>query len=164
MPPKGSKKAKKSGSNIFAMFSQKQIQEFKEAFGIIDVDKDGIITANDLQQAFQAIGRSVSDGEIQGMLGEAPGPVNFTQLVTLFAEKMAGGTDDDDVILKSFEAFEINGQIDAEMFRHSLMTWGEKFSATEIDDAFGEFNIDGGMIDAVHLKSLMVAKKEGEEA
>jgi len=91
MPPKGSKKAKKSGSNIFAMFSQKQIQEFKEAFGIIDVDKDGIITASDLQQAFAAIGRSVSDGEIQGMLGEAPGPVNFTQLVTLFAEKMAGG-------------------------------------------------------------------------
>jgi len=163
MPPKGSKKAKKSGSNIFAMFSQKQIQEFKEAFGIIDVDKDGIITAGDLKSAFEAIGRSVSDGEIQGMLGEAPGPVNFTQLVTLFAEKMAGGTDDDDVILKSFEAFEINGQIDAEMFRHSLMTWGEKFSATEIDDAFGEFNIDGGMIDAVHLKSLMVAKKEGEE-
>ena len=25
------------------------------------------------------------------MLGEAPGPVNFTQMVTLFAEKMAGG-------------------------------------------------------------------------
>jgi len=162
MPPKGSKKAKKSGSNIFAMFSQKQIQEFKEAFGIIDVDKDGIITANDLQQAFAAIGRSVSDSEIQGMLGEAPGPVNFTQLVTLFAEKMAGGTDDDDVIVKSFEAFEINGQIDSEMFRHSLMTWGEKFSAQEIDDAFGEFTIDGGMIDANHLKGLMVTKKEEE--
>ena len=25
------------------------------------------------------------------------------------------GTDDDDVIVRSFEAFEINGQIDAEM-------------------------------------------------
>ena len=49
------------------------------------------------------------------MLAEAPGPINFTQLVTLFAEKMTGGTDDDDVILKSFEAFEINGKIDAEM-------------------------------------------------
>merc|ERR1711910_132167 len=105
---------------------------------------------------------SVSDSEIQGMLGEAPGPVNFTQLVTLFAEKMAGGTDDDDVIVKSFEAFEINGQIDSEMFRHSLMTWGEKFSAQEIDDAFGEFTIDGGMIDANHLKGLMVTKKEEE--
>merc|ERR1712072_1515260 len=36
---------------------------------------------------------------------------------------------------------------------HTL--WGEKFSAQEIDDAFGEFTIDGGMIDANHLKGLM---------
>merc|ERR1712038_841987 len=35
-----------------------------------------------------------------------------TQMVTLFAEKMAGGTDDDDTILKSFDAFEISGKID----------------------------------------------------
>merc|ERR1712113_541027 len=147
MPNKGSKKAKKSGSNIFSLFSQKQIQEFKEAFGIIDNDKDGIITAPDLKKAFEGIG----------------GPINFTQMVTLFAEKMSGDTDDDDVIVRSFEAFEINGQIDAEMFRHSLMTWGEKFSSNEIDDAFREFKIDGGMIDAEHLKSIMVAKKDGEE-
>ena len=39
------------------MFSQKQIQEFKEAFGIIDTDKDGIISASDLKAAFAAIGR-----------------------------------------------------------------------------------------------------------
>ena len=45
-------------------------------------------------------------------------------------------------------------------FRHSLMTWGEKFSGAEIDDAFGEFKIDGGMIDGAHLKSIMVAKKD----
>ncbi len=49
-------------------------------------------------------------------------------------------------------------------FRHSLMTWGEKFTSNEIDDAFHEFQIDGGMIDAAHIKSLMVAKKEGDEA
>jgi len=157
------KKAKKSGSNVFSMFSQKQIQEFKEAFGIIDNDKDGIVTASDLKNAFSGVGKTVSDAEVNNMLAEAPGPVNFTQMVTLFAEKMAGGADDDKVILKSFEAFEINGQIDAEMFRHSLMTWGEKFSASEIDDAFAEFSIDGGMIDSTHLKGLMVAEKKEEE-
>ena len=42
-PNKGSKKAKKSGSNIFSLFSQKQIQEFKEAFGMIDANRDGFI-------------------------------------------------------------------------------------------------------------------------
>ena len=38
----------------------------------------------------------------------------------------------------------------------------EKFSSNEIDDAFREFKIDGGMIDGEHLKSLMVAKKDEE--
>ena len=42
------------------------------------------------------------------------------------------------------------------------MTWGEKFTGAEIDDAFAEFQITDGMIDAAHLKGLMVAKKEGE--
>ena len=51
------------------------------------------------------------------MLDEVDGPMNFTQMVTLFASKMAGGSDDDDVILASFEAFEMDGQIDAEAFR-----------------------------------------------
>eukprot|EP00088_Acartia_fossae_P061683 TRINITY_DN7416_c0_g1_i3.p2 TRINITY_DN7416_c0_g1~~TRINITY_DN7416_c0_g1_i3.p2 ORF type:complete len:160 (+),score=65.66 TRINITY_DN7416_c0_g1_i3:49-528(+) len=157
------KKAKKSGSNIFSLFSQKQIQEFKEAFGIIDADKDGIIQPNDLKQAFAQIGRPVTDSETAGMVGEAPGPINFTQMVTMFAEKMAGAADDDKVILMALSAFEIDGKIDAEMFRHSLMTWGEKFSAQEVDDAFAEFSVDGGVIDGAHLKGLLVAKKEGEE-
>merc|ERR1712152_39136 len=122
----------------------------------MDTDKDGILSASDLTAAFGAVGKSISDGE-------APGPVNFTQMVTLFAEKMAGGTDDDDTILKSFDAFEMGGKIDAEMFKHSLMTWGDKFTDTEVDEAFAEFVIEDGQIDAAHLKSLMVAKKEGEE-
>merc|ERR1711997_414989 len=88
------------------------------------------------------------------MLSESPGPVNFTQMVTLFAEKMAGGTDDDDTILKSFDAFEIGGKIDAEMFKHSLMTWGDKFTEQEVDEAFAEFTIADGQIDAVHLKFI----------
>ena len=94
----------------------------------------------------------------QAMLDEVDGPMNFTQMVTLFASKMAGGSDDDDVILASFEAFEIDGKIDADAFRHSLMTFGVKFSASEVDDAFAEMKIDEGMIDAAHLKGLMVSK------
>ena len=76
---------------MFALFSQRQIQEFKEAFGIMDADKDGILSSSDLVAAFAGVGKSISDGEASGMLSEAPGPVNFTQMVMLFAEKMAGG-------------------------------------------------------------------------
>merc|ERR1712037_1035768 len=158
----GSKKAKKSGSNVFALFSQRQIQEFKEAFGIMDADKDGLLSSGDIVAAFNSVGKSVSDGEAQGMLSEATGPVNFTQMVMLFAEKMAGAADDD-TILKAFDAFEVNGKIDADMFKHSLMTFGDKFTSAEVDNAFGEFSIEDGMIDAVQLKGLMVSKKEEGE-
>merc|ERR1712168_856975 len=119
-------------ANIFESFSHSAIQQFKEAFGIMDTDKDGLLSSSDLVAAFAAHGKNIGGGEAQAMLDE-----------------------DDDVILASFEAFEINGQIDAEAFRHSLMTFGNKFSASEVDDAFAEFKIDGGMIDAAHLKGLM---------
>merc|ERR1711962_281250 len=69
----GSKKAKKSGSNIFAMSSQRQIQEFKEAFGIMDCDKNGLLSADDLVSAFAAVGKSISGGEADNMLSESPG-------------------------------------------------------------------------------------------
>jgi len=108
--------------------------------------------------AFTAVGKGIGGGEAQAMLDEVDGPMNFTQMVTLFASKMAGGSDDDDVILASFEAFEMDGKIDADAFRHSLMTFGNKFSASEVDDAFAEFKIDEGMIDGAALKGLMVAK------
>jgi len=144
-------------ANIFDTFSHSAIQQFKEAFGIMDCDKNGLLSADDLVTAFANHGKSISSGDAQNMLDEADGPMNFTQMVTLFASKMAGGTDDDETIMKSFEAFEMEGKIDAEAFRHSLMTFGNKFTASEVDDAFAEFTIDGGMIDAAHLKGLMAS-------
>lgn len=38
------KRAQRATSNVFAMFDPNQIQEFKEAFYMIDQDKDGFIT------------------------------------------------------------------------------------------------------------------------
>merc|ERR1712109_419631 len=125
----------------------------------MDTDKDGLLSSSDLVAAFGAYGKNIGGGEAQAMLDEVDGPMNFTQMVTLFATKMAGGSDDDDVILASFEAFEQDGKIDAETFRAQLMTFGNKFSASEVDDAFAEFKIDDGQIDAAHLKITSIMTK-----
>lgn len=45
----------KSLSN-FSVFDQTQIQEFKEAFNIIDQDKDGIISPDDLKSMMSSLG------------------------------------------------------------------------------------------------------------
>merc|ERR1711972_18552 len=94
-PPVESNQPRCPKANIFDSFSHSALQQFKEAFGIMDVDKDGLLSASDLVTAFANHGKSISSGEAQGMLDEADGPMNFTQMVTLFAGKMAGGADDD---------------------------------------------------------------------
>lgn len=161
-----SRKAKKAPSSVFVLFSQKQIAEFKEAFQLMDNDKDGVIGKNDLRSTFDALGKLVSDKELDEMLGEAQGPLNFTQLLTLFANRMSGGgTDDDDVVINAFKAFDMNGKIDGEKFRYALTHWGQdKFSEDEVDDAFDQMIIDDkGFIDTSALISMLTGSEEGEE-
>lgn len=95
----GSKKqAQRSGSNVFSMFSQRQVAEFKEGFQIMDRDKDGILGKNDLRATYDELGRIVAEKELDEMLSDAPGPINFTMLLTMFAERQSGG---DNTITKS---------------------------------------------------------------
>ncbi|XP_056632331.1 myosin regulatory light chain 2 [Diorhabda carinulata] len=162
-----SKKAKRSGSNVFSMFSQAQVAEFKEAFQLMDHDKDGIISKSDLRATCDAVGKLASEKELDEMINEASGPINFTQLLGLFGTRMAdsGGTDDDEVVIKAFKSFDENGTIDGDRFRHALMTWGDKFTAKECDDAFDAMDIDdNNRIDTQALITLLTAaEKEGEE-
>ena len=52
-------------ANIFDSFSQSAIQQFKEAFGIMDTDKDGLLSSSDLVAAFTAYGKNIGGGEAQ---------------------------------------------------------------------------------------------------
>jgi Ca2+-binding EF-hand superfamily protein len=58
----------------------------------MDQDKDGIISKNDLRATFDQLGRVAAEKELDEMVNEAPGPINFTQLLTLFAGRMSGGS------------------------------------------------------------------------
>ena len=52
-------------ANIFESFSHSAIQQFKEAFGIMDTDKDGLLSSSDLVAAFGAHGKSIGGGDAQ---------------------------------------------------------------------------------------------------
>ena len=52
-------------ANIFDSFSHSAIQQFKEAFGIMDADKDGLLSSSDLVAAFGAYGKNIGGGEAQ---------------------------------------------------------------------------------------------------
>lgn len=105
---------------------------------MMDWDKDGILGKEDLRATWDKVGKLVTDPELDSMLGEASGPINFTQLLTLFAARMADGglwhnvdvfiinvasyyltfligqTDDDESVIAAIKSFDDNGKIDSE--------------------------------------------------
>jgi len=160
----GSKKrAQRSGSNVFAMFTQHQVQEFKEAFQMIDQDKDGFLSKNDIRATFDSLGRLCTDAELESMIQEAPGPINFTMFLTIFGDRTQG-TDEEEVILNAFAQYdEGDGLCKEETLRHALVTWGEKFSQNECDTILAEAPVDGkGNIDIKKFAQVLT-KGEDEE-
>merc|ERR1719402_983320 len=108
----------------------------------------------------------MTEGELDGLLGEIGGACSYDNMVKMFQEKMAGdGNDSDDLIVQAFKAYDQEGKIDSKMFQHALMTWGDKMTKAEIDDIFGEFEIDEDyMIKSKDIIGLFVAVKEEPKA
>lgn len=53
------KRPQRATSNVFAMFDQSQIQEFKEAFNMIDQNRDGFIDKEDLHDMLASLGKKI---------------------------------------------------------------------------------------------------------
>lgn len=163
LPKKAKKRAEGANSNVFSMFEQTQIQEFKEAFTIMDQNRDGFIDKNDLRDTFAALGRvNVKNEEIDEMLKEAPGPINFTVFLTMFGEKLKGA-DPEETILNAFKVFDPEGKgvLKADYVREMLTTQAERFSKEEMDQMFAAFPPDvTGNLD---YKNLVHIITHGEE-
>ncbi|KHN82712.1 Myosin regulatory light chain 1 [Toxocara canis] len=157
---------KRSGSEA-AQFDQKTIQEFKEAFGIMDQNKDGIIDKNDLKDLYASMGQIASDAQIDAMIKEAPGPINFTVFLTLFGERLTG-TDPEATIIGAFQMFDKKecGKIsEDELIKILQNKRGEPLDDEEIKAMYkGKPPIDGGMVDYKAFAHLITTGAQEELA
>lgn len=134
------------------MFDKAQVMEFKDAFSIMDTNSDGLVDINDLKVTFERLGtvlllydythchlhnsnlgQPATTQEIELMMGDATGPINFTVFLTLMADKLAD-TDPENTILKAFSAFDDtrNGKINATYLRECMTTMGDRFTDEEV--------------------------------
>nr|XP_002123134.1 myosin regulatory light chain, smooth muscle-like [Ciona intestinalis]XP_002123217.1 myosin regulatory light chain, smooth muscle [Ciona intestinalis]XP_009859344.1 myosin regulatory light chain, smooth muscle-like [Ciona intestinalis] len=159
----GGKKAQKSTSNAFSMFDQNKIQEFKEAFSIMDQNRDGFINKIDLKDTYAALGiRDVSMDKLEAMVLEAPSAINFTVFLNMMADKLHG-TDSEDVIVQAFKLLdpEQKGVIHKDYLSQLLMTQVDKFSKEEVEQMFEIAPIDvAGNLD---YKALCYVITHGQE-
>merc|ERR1711915_746807 len=138
-------------------FSEEQLDMYKDCFKLMDINKDGTIDKNDLRGAFDNVGVLMTEGELDGLLGEIGGACTYDNMVKMFQEKMAGdGNDSDDLIVQAFKVYDQEGKIDSKMFQHALMTWGDKMTKVEIDEDY--------MIKSKDVIGLFVAVKEEPKA
>merc|ERR1712178_155342 len=139
------------------MFEQQQIQEFKEAFQMIDADRNGIITVGDLKATYASLGvRNVDQDELEKMTAEAGAPINFTIFLGMLADKLHG-TDPEDVILKAFKGVDPKDYISS-----ILKTNADRFNDEEVKQMFSlaEPN-EEGMVD---YKALCYTLTHGSSA
>lgn len=162
---KTKKRAQRATSNVFAMFDQAQIQEFKEAFNMIDQNRDGFVDKEDLADMLASLGKNVTDDYLEKMIAEAPGPINFTMFLTMFGEKLTG-TDPEDVIKNAFGCFdeEGTGHLNEEYLREILTTMGDRFTDEEVDELLREAPIKGSKFDYIEFTRILKhGKKEADE-
>ncbi|KAK0419852.1 hypothetical protein QR680_014367 [Steinernema hermaphroditum] len=143
-------------SNVFAMFDQAQIQEFKEAFNMIDQNRDGFIDQDDLKDMFASLGKEVNEEFVNQMVNEAPGSINFTLFLTLFGEKLTG-TDPEEVIRNAFACFdETNcGYLSEDRLRELLTTMGDRYTDEQVDELFRDAPIKNGQFDYVEFTRML---------
>ena len=121
--------ARPKGPSVGGIFDDSQIQEFIEAFNMIDQNRDGIIEKDDLQDMFVALGKEPSDDYLEAMLKDSrdenytmlPGPVDFRRFLVLFGDKLYK-TDPEKVIRNAFAYLDEDGTgtIHEDKFREYL--------------------------------------------
>ncbi|KAH7660941.1 Calmodulin and related proteins (EF-Hand superfamily) protein [Dioscorea alata] len=138
-------------------------QLIQQVFQYLDNDKDGKISAEEIQRFFAGVGEEVpvkvAEAAIDGLDSGGDGKLEFEDFVALMEMKRNGscdgdGDDDDDEELKmAFEVFEgggdgIRGRITAEGLQKVLRRVGEEKSLRECKAMIRAYDLDGnGEID-----------------
>uniref|UniRef100_A0A915JAY5 EF-hand domain-containing protein n=1 Tax=Romanomermis culicivorax TaxID=13658 RepID=A0A915JAY5_ROMCU len=148
-------------------FDQRQITEFKEAFQLMDGNKDGIIDKADLKDLYASLGQIPPDSQLDSMLKEADGPINFTTFLTLFGDRLTG-TDPEDIIVGAFKMFDKRdtGYISEDELRRILFHFrGEPFDDNELKAMYqGKPPISEGQVDYKAFAKLITTGAQEELA
>jgi myosin regulatory light chain 12 len=69
-------RARREPSGVFSLFQPQQIQQFKEAFSLIDQDRDGLVGEQDLKDTFTSLGACSTTGTLERGVLTPPHPRN----------------------------------------------------------------------------------------
>lgn len=126
------------------LFTQKQIDEYKECFALYDKTRKGHIFADELTKVMRSLGTNPSIEEIKAYRKqyEANDKITFSDFLVIMYEQHKN----ENPFKEIMDAFRLTdtqnrGFILASEFRNIMTKFGEKISDKEVDDMMREFGI-----------------------
>lgn len=132
---------------------EEQLDDFKEAFKIMDRDNDGFVTIKELPILMRALGKMPTDAELHEITKELENQnllnnIDFVRFLDIMKRKLKEEGREDD-IREAFKVFDKDGTniINVKEWKHVMTHLGEKLSNEEMDDILAEMEVteDGTM-------------------
>ena len=152
-------------------FQPSQIKQFKTAFDLLDVDKDGIINFSDLRTSCQDIlnipNQELTSQSLNNMVHDALVPINFSIFLNILGERLYGA-DPEDTILEAFRVFdpEKTGKIDKKYLSEILQMQADRFTEEELEEMYKivENDSEDGEENGVDYENLVYTLCYGESS
>ena len=142
-----------------------QVQEFKEAFDIFDVDRGGTITSDELAEVMKSLGQKPTKERLAAMVNEidadGDGEIDFAEFLTMMLRQMNDG-DPEKELRDVFAVFDKDqsGTISAGELKSVMRIVGEKLTEQEIEDAIRLADTTGdGEVDYDEFVSFVLSNE-----
>lgn len=138
-----------------------QIEDFKEAFSLLDKDGDGTINTKELGILMRSLGQNPTEQELEEIIREIDmdgnGIIDFMEFLHLMDQRMKG-IDTEAELREMFKVFDMdgNGFISAEEFKWTMMNLGQQLTEEEVEEIIKASDLKGdGHIDLEEFIKMM---------
>ena len=142
----------------------KNIQVYKEAFELIDKNKDGQITLDELKNFFIGLKENISNADLQDMINEADvegnGTISFEGFIALM-ERNLRNEEVEEEIIETFKKFDQdnNGLIGPEDIYNLLHSFNQDITISEAEEMIKNVDIDDdGLVNYQEFVKMIFGK------
>ena len=142
----------------------KNIQVYKEAFELIDKNKDGQITLDELKNFFNGLKENISNADLQDMINEADvegnGTISFEGFIALM-ERSLRNEEVEEEIIETFKKFDQdnNGLIGPEDIYNLLHSFNQDITISEAEEMIKNVDIDDdGLVNYQEFVKMIFGK------
>ena len=132
---------------------------FRDNFDLVDVDRDGYLSRDEVGILFRGLGQTPTDAELEELLEALPEKTDLTAFKQFFITNFKKPLTEEQLV-EAFKVFDPtnSGRVTTARFREIVTGLGDALTEAEVDEIIKSARIDPrGSIDYVAFASLITA-------